>query len=611
MNRNLLAIISVLLCCSRAAGAIVIDMEPHSASGPTYAQLGPSNLSPDLALALASRSTYVGMTDDGNAVLEPPPRRTLPDTMELMESNGIKPKVTTVEEGKFIRLTRLVVIFNDDGPGMAAFGTALERKSVLGMPVTTVITQHHALVLEREGGFGIDELARLKADRTIRRAEPDYQFFLAQEHPDTPNDEAYLQGRLWGLKNCHADLAWPQTKGDSVLVAVIDSGVDYTHPDLQSNMWTNPGEISGNGKDDDHNGYIDDIHGYNVTGHNGDPMDSGDHGTHCAGIIAASGGNTIGVIGVAYHARIMAVQLFQGKILVDQSYASLAIDYAVKNGARILSCSWGGFDSPELLKNAIKHARDKGVLFVAAAGNNAQNTDKKTFYPAGYDLDNIIAVGNLAENETSAADSNYGEKTVDLFAPGVGILSTIPHGNYAFKSGTSMAAPFVAGACALIWAHPAYKDQQWSQVKSLLLSHARKIDALKTKCVSGGTLDLSFLGVPAAAEHPPTSPNPPISPAMSVPSPTASPTVSATGEYSGIIKYPILGLGGETTGVALVSPHGNVIYELDFGNITLNKTKGQQLKDQKVTVKGTLTSVFSEDVGARTIIQVKQVEKSK
>ncbi len=242
--------------------------------------------------------------------------------------------------------------------------------------------------------------------------------------------------------------AWSITEGSSaVTVAVIDSGVDYFHPDLRDNIAVNTAEKSGTeGVDDDRNGFVDDTYGWDFYHDRPNGYDDNGHGTHCAGIIAA-GKNGIGIRGVAPGVRILPVKFLGPDGSGDTVDAINAIDYAVARGARVLSNSWGGGGYSKLLDDAVQRAINKGVIFVAAAGNNAANNDGSPTYPADYA--GVISVGSSDSMDQKSSFSNYGKSSVDIFAPGTAILSTYPNGQYRVLSGTSMATPQVSGAIAL------------------------------------------------------------------------------------------------------------------------------------------------------------------
>jgi subtilisin family serine protease len=276
-----------------------------------------------------------------------------------------------------------------------------------------------------------------------------------------PNDPQFSQ--LWGLSEAtgiNAPRAWDLFTGsNSIVVAVIDTGIDYNHPDLAANMWRNPGETAGNGIDDDGNGYIDDLHGINArTGvaNPGNPMDDHYHGTHVAGTIGAVGNNGVGVVGVNQRVKMMALKFLSATGSGSLSDAIRAIDYAtmMRNdygvNVRLSNNSWGGGGYSAALENAIKRAKNAGIIFVAAAGNSSADTDSEANYPSGYDLDNVVSVAALDSSQNLATFSNYGATTVDIAAPGVDIRSTMPTSQYGKLSGTSMATPHVAGALALL-----------------------------------------------------------------------------------------------------------------------------------------------------------------
>ena len=233
------------------------------------------------------------------------------------------------------------------------------------------------------------------------------------------------------------------------MVAIIDTGIDYTHPDLAANIWTNPGEIAGDGIDNDGNGYVDDVHGYDFVNNDGDPMDDHFHGTHTAGTVGAVGNNGVGVTGVNWQVKLMALKFLGASGSGSVSGAVSALEYAVTMGVRLSNNSWGGGGYSQALYDAIKNSQVIGHVFVAAAGNSGVNSDLQPAYPASYDLDNIISVAAIDSSDNLASFSNRGVVTVDLAAPGVAVLSTVLGGGYASYSGTSMATPHVTGAAAL------------------------------------------------------------------------------------------------------------------------------------------------------------------
>ncbi|MCU0961970.1 MAG: S8 family serine peptidase [Pirellulaceae bacterium] len=331
-------------------------------------------------------------------------------------------------------------------------------------------------------------------------AEPDYRLHI----DSLPNDPLFAQ--LWGMDNtgqtggtADADIdaveAWQVTTGSGqTVVAVIDTGVDYNHVDLAPNLWRNPAELSGQpGVDDDGNGFVDDIFGYDFVNNDGDPMDDNQHGTHVAGTIGAVGDNAIGVAGLNWNVQIMAVKAFDANGSGTVSDAVNAINYAVAQGALISNNSWGGNEPfSQAMYDAISAARQLGHIFVAGAGNGYYglfplNNDVNPFYPASYDLDNIIAVAATDHNDQMASFSNYGATSVDLAAPGVDIVSTVPGDAYARASGTSMATPHVTGVVALV--RDRFPDWSYDRVIARVLETVDPVAALAGKMVTGGRLN--------------------------------------------------------------------------------------------------------------------------
>ncbi len=353
-----------------------------------------------------------------------------------------------------------------------------------------------------KGANPLEVLERLQEDPQVERAEVNHPITLYA----TPNDPDFSE--LWGLHNIgqtdgviDADIdateAWDIQQGnESVLIAVIDTGVDYTHPDLAANIWVNPGEIPGNGIDDDENGFVDDVHGYDFFNDVGEPYDDHGHGTHVSGTIAAVGNNGIGVTGVNWQARIMAVKIMDGDGRIDsgslgdgtEAGAAQAIIYAADNGARIMNNSWGATQLAGAIEDAIAYAEAADSLFVAAAGNYGTDNDAAPPYPCSYDLPNIISVAATDHNDDLASFSCFGANSVDIGAPGVNILSTTPNNTYSIFNGTSMASPHVAGAAGLLLA----QDNTLSAIElRALLSHGDFIPSLAGITTTGRRLNIN------------------------------------------------------------------------------------------------------------------------
>jgi subtilisin family serine protease/sugar lactone lactonase YvrE len=349
-------------------------------------------------------------------------------------------------------------------------------------------------------------LARLRARADVLYAEPNYRVATQV----VPNDGAFPQ--QWALRNIgqtggtpgadiRATSAWDVTTGSpSVVVGIIDTGIDMTHPDLSANIYTNPGEIPGNGIDDDHNGFIDDVHGWNFAYDTNNAADDFGHGTHVAGTISAAGNNVIGVAGVAWHVRLMPIKFLDASGSGTTADAVAAVEYATMMGVSLTNNSWGGGGFSQALLDAINAAGAKNVLFVASAGNSALNIDSSPVYPAGYDAPNIVSVAATDSSDRLASFSNYGPVGVDLGAPGVDILSTLPGASYGLLSGTSMAAPHVTGTAALL--RSLAPDMDVATLRRRLMEKSDPIPALAGRVASGGRLN-AFLALATADTVPP------------------------------------------------------------------------------------------------------------
>lgn len=271
--------------------------------------------------------------------------------------------------------------------------------------------------------------------------------------------------QAWGLQMTQAQKAWRVSQGSrDIVVAVIDTGVDIHHEDLKNNLWVNPGESgkdkygrdkSNNGIDDDGNGFIDDVHGWNFVDNDNDLTDKHGHGTHIAGIIGAEGGNGIGISGVSPKVSMMILRYYDPKSNESNNLTNTvkSIQYAVKMGANIINYSGGGLAPSAEERAAIEEANRKGILFVAAAGNERSNSDVKKYYPADYGLPNIISVTAIDRGENVLPTSNWGTETVSIAAPGNNIYSTLPNNQYGYMTGTSQATAFVTGTAAVVMAH--------------------------------------------------------------------------------------------------------------------------------------------------------------
>lgn len=348
---------------------------------------------------------------------------------------------------------------------------------------------------DKKNKINFEAINQLISSNVIEYIEPDAIGHITA----IPNDPMY--SNQWALNNngssggvldvdIDAPEAWDITTGSSnVIVAIVDTGVLYTHPDLVSSMWVNPTEVPNNGIDDDLNGVIDDIYGYNAISDSGTPLDDRGHGSHCAGIIAATGNNSIGVIGVAHKVKIMALKAFGSDGTGKLSDVIKAINYVIGQkqkgvNVRLLSNSWGGFPNSPTLKSLINDVGNNGMLFVAGAGNDSANNDTTPFYPASFDVSNIISVAAIDRAGNLASFSNYGSNSVDIAAPGVSILSTVLGNTYQYYNGTSMATPHVSAVAALLFSHE--PNLSGATVKARIIASAKPLSSLGTRVLSGG-----------------------------------------------------------------------------------------------------------------------------
>ena len=357
-----------------------------------------------------------------------------------------------------------------------------------------------------------EAIAKLQAQRGVESVEPDCIVHLDA----APNDPAFAQ--QWNLRNtgqsggtAGADIdalgAWAvRTDAAGVTVATIDTGMQMNHPDLAANLWTNTDEVAGNGLDDDHNGYVDDIHGWDFANNDAIPTDDNGHGTHVAGTIGARGNNGVGVTGVAWSVRLMPLKAFDASGSGQVSAIIAALDYAVDNGARISNNSYGGPEFVRAEYDAFVAATAAGHLAFAAAGNDGVNSDELPHYPASFRITNVVSVAATTDTDVIAPFSDFGIRTVQVAAPGTSILSTWTGSGYARLDGTSMATPHVAGVAALV----AAQNPTWTgtQVRNRILGTTRHVAGLSGKTWTGGVVDAGAALSGIATVLPPPLPAP-------------------------------------------------------------------------------------------------------
>src|SRR5438128_5330059 len=363
-------------------------------------------------------------------------------------------------------------------------------------------------VIEDENGKDAESVvAQYRALPEVEYAEANSEIKL--DHEDSGRKHVHADDELffrqWGLFNsgqngghAGADIsamrAWAVTTGsDKTVVAVLDSGVDYTHPDLTNNIWPCPTIIKAYQDDDlTSDGPIDDVHGFNLVEDNGDPMDDNGHGTHCAGIIGAEGGNGLGVAGVNWNVKIMPLKFMDENGSGTTKDAIEAINYVIDRkragvNVRIISASWGSTIKSRALEDVIRKAGEEGILFVAAAGNSSSDDDRAPHYPASYNIGNVVSVEALNRNDQLASFSNYGAKSVQVAAPGEAILSTWLNHGFEERKGTSMATPFVFGVVALVLATT--PKMPVGDLRARLLNSVDKLPSLNGKISRGGRIN--------------------------------------------------------------------------------------------------------------------------
>jgi thermitase len=355
-----------------------------------------------------------------------------------------------------------------------------------GGAVTRRLGSIDAVVVRPRGGIALAALRRaLERRRDVRYAEPDF-ILRKSVTPDDPDLlRQYALGS--GTGSISAQQAWDK-RTSCAKVATLDSGAQYSHPDLKANIWHNPHEVAGNDKDDDRNGYVDDYYGVDIPKGRDSGTDDDGHGTHVAGIIGGHTDNATGIAGTCWKTSIVPVRFMNSRGRGSTSDAISGMQYAARAGAKIINCSFGASSASKSLHDEIADLKAKGVLLVVAAGNDGKDLASDPSYPASYTDDNIVSVAATTADDALADFSNFNAKGVDLAAPGDSILSTYPSSRYKTLSGTSMAAPFVAAAAAMLRAQD--PDASYKQIRKRLLNSVDHLPQLLGKVATGGRLDL-------------------------------------------------------------------------------------------------------------------------
>jgi thermitase len=333
--------------------------------------------------------------------------------------------------------------------------------------------------------------AQYQALPEVEYAEPNYEIAIDQSANEAPAANDLRYNEQWALADSSVPQAWSKTKGSGdIVVAVLDSGVEYTHVDLSNNIWTRPANLPPY-RDQDL-GTIDDVHGYNAIDNDGDPLDQNGHGTYCAGVIGAECGNNTGVCGVNWKIQIMPLKFINAGGFGYVADAIEAINYAIDRkragvNLRVINASWGLAKNSRALEDVIRKASEAGILFVAASGNTGTNNDTSPHYPASYNIGNVIGVAATDRSDALAQSSNFGVKSVQIAAPGQDILTTALGNEYEKRSGTSLAAPMVTGVAALVLsAHPGLSVDQ---LRRLLLESVDTRPGLRGKVATAGRIN--------------------------------------------------------------------------------------------------------------------------
>ena len=420
--------------------------------------------------------------------------RTDPSSARNMEMTNTPRKSTSAMETPRWRDGELLVRFKRD---VAASDIDILLQSNGARRVRRLRGQSKTELLRLIPGSDPEAIANiLRSSQLVDFAEPNY---LITADQITPNDPRFTE--QWALKNTvssngpfssdiNASQAWEGTTGSRrTVIAVLDSGIDFTHPDLRNNEWTNSLERANNTIDDDDNGFVNDLHGWDFVTDTNEIKDEQGHGTGVAGIVDAQGNNATGITGVMWRAGLMSVRVLDSTGTGDIARAVEAIDYAVNNGAQVINCSWGTDDSSIALLEAINWASRKGVVVVTSAGNNSRDVETAPRFPASFDLNNLISVASTDNNDVLTSFSNFGATHVTVAAPGINILTTKNGGDYQTVSGSSASAPFVTGVAGLVKTLRPWLSADLT--RAAILRSSRQVPALSGKVASGGVINAS------------------------------------------------------------------------------------------------------------------------
>jgi hypothetical protein len=539
-----------------------------------------SKLAADLQAVVISGGTYVGVTETGRAVVRPRGEVTLQAMVDRLTSadgrlENPKSPVTTLRE--------VIVTYSFEPPdNLDIAGAQIARRSPFG----------RSIVVRAADGLTAPLLESLAGRPWVTHVEPNYPYRLFGQRGSTGPDLS----KQWGVLRVRADQVWPTIPEAAPLIALLDSGVDSTHPDLL-------GQIDPNS--------------FDFITNSSTVQDPFGHGTHCAGIIGGAGDGGQGTFGVALKAHILSLRIFDdnGEFAPADRVAD-AIDYALAHRARVISASWGGPNLADKVSQALKRAIAAQVLVVASVGNTNLNLDDpaNTMFPAMYPSNQVIAVMATGKDDKIALfrtndRSNYGHMAVHIGAPGVDIRTTERNGGYGPEEGSSMAAPFVTAASALLWTISPNLGP--ADIRLQILSHARRVPSLAGRSTTGGVLDMSFLASPVPV--PPMAAMPPAGgrggsrgggTASSTGAAQEPITTPETWTWTGMVSYGVMAIGGETTGIVLTT--GTDRFELRPATNSI----GIQLREmdgRAVTVKGILATRQGVEVTERKILTVSLV----